>query len=201
MKQPREFLDRNTYVDDEGDVLPFADIEPSLDRPPVVNASIVQGMDNLQKLHEYDAEIDAAEAEAKWQALQDTDAGPHVTMEQYYQDQLDLLDFVSGSLMRRGFEKGGSRTQEAVERYGFNLPNVEAGARRNHQKAVHIDMPRIYHADELIKAGFEPEEVMFDAKTTMRSEAQHRYGGPENKNKRAARRRELKRKLGELKSE
>lgn len=198
MTKHREQLSSSSYVDDEGDVLPYADVADTFDSQPTQNSSIVQGVENLKNHALNEVALEQFEAEAKQQREDAVikagreNAGVHVALEQYYQDQLDLLDFVSGSLMRRGFKKGGSKKPEALDRYGSDLPNVEAGADRNHKRQVHRDLPKIYHADELIAAGFEPQEVMFDAKTQMRSEAQHRLGGPSNKNKRAALRKELR---------
>ena len=130
--------------------------------------------------------------DAYWDGIRSPDVGPHVSLERYYQDQLDLLDFVSGSLMRRGFKKAAPVDKTIQDRYGEDLPRVEAGAERNHKRSVHTELPRIYHADELIQAGFDADDVMFNAKTEMRVQAQQKYGGPQNKNKRAARRKELK---------
>ena len=187
-----ERLSGSSYMDKEGDILPYADVEAEFDSPVVQNSSIIQATRNLEEHARHERLLAIAEEEARWEALRDKDPGPHVTLEQYYQDQLDLLDFVSGSLMRRGFKKAAPVDKDIQDRYRENLPRVEAGAHHNHKRSVHDDLPRIYHADELIKAGFDPDEVAFDAKTAMRVEAQQRFGGPKNKNKRAARRKELK---------
>jgi hypothetical protein len=192
MTHHRERLSHNSYMDDEGDILPYANIENNFDSALVHNESIIQGRENLKTHARQMQDLERFEAEAAWEKLRDKSPGPHVSLEQYYQDQLDLIDFVSGSFMRRGFKKAAPVDEDIQTRYGEDLPRVEAGAERNHRRSIHNELPRIYHADELIAAGFDPDEVMFDAKTILRMAAQEEYGGPQNKNKRAARRKELK---------
>ena len=178
----------NFGVDDEGDVVPLEDFEDI----PVANESIVQGMTNLENWNREQALVEEAETEARHMreqavaehALQN--AGVYVTLEQHRRNQLELADLVSDMSMYKGGEKGGYKAQDFQERYKGKTADVESGARSNHRKIIHHDLPRIYKAKELKAAGFDAQEVDYDAKTRMRLELMERYGGPKNKKARDA---------------
>ncbi|GEM_PF-1934877 len=204
----------NFGVNDEGDVVPVEDYTDL----PVANESIVQGMDNLAHARrmrdiENSDEFQADAKHAREQSVIDEgmrDPGVYVTLEQRYQDELDLMNLVSGANMRGGKKRGvpggfevAHRTHpEILDRYGPQLPNVAEGARRNHRRMVNRDSLDIYHAKELIEAGIgDKEEVEFDARTMMLNAYRNRYyGTPEKDRLRQARRRFLRKKLAEYAS-
>ncbi len=211
----KERLSPDAYVDHEGDVLPFADIKDDMDIVPTSNASIVQGIENLKGVQA------AAAREALLQELAEQDAkhgretavindglanpGVYVGPEQHYQDELDLMNLVSGANKRGGKvrgKKGGfevaHRTHpEILDMYGPQLPNVAEGAHRNHLRMENSDPLSVYHAKELIDAGIgHKAEIIFDAQTQMKSAYRDRYYGTDEKDRlRKARRKYLNKML------
>lgn len=200
----RERINMDTYVDDNGDVLPYADVIDQFDHPPVSNESIAQGMSNLEHVRrkaDYDAqnaqeaEIDGekmhkrrehAIAEAALRA-----AGPHELIGEHVQTQLALLDAVSDISMYRGGEKGGYKSTDFNERYGPVAPRVERGARKNHQKLVNKTFPELLKASQLIEAGFDEYDVA-DMVNATRIKLLREYGGPEKEKARTQLRTALK---------
>jgi hypothetical protein len=193
MSHPKERF-HDFAVTNEGDVVPLEDY----DDLPVANESITQGMDNLNHARHMHAieNSDEFKTDAKHtreQAVIDQglqDPGVYVTLEERYQDELDLMNLVSGANMRGGKKRGvpggfevAHRTHpEILDRYGPQLPNVAEGARRNHRRMVNRDTLDIYHAAELKEAGIgDKEEVDFDARTMMPNAYRNRYYGTKEK--------------------
>ncbi len=191
-----EKLGINTYMNPEGDIV--TDVGPE-GVEPTSNSSIIQGTANLAEARFRDAQMQESERETRENRVIDEgleNPGVHVSLEQYYQDQLTLLDTVLGADSKAGFEKGGQHTDEAAERYQERLPRVVKGARANRVRMVNHDVLKPYHAQELIEAGVGYEEdVLHDARTTVPSEVRSRYGGQDNEKARAARRKHLKEQL------
>lgn len=183
-------------IDDEDEVVPLEDF--SSDQLPASNAFRTQGLANLEQLNREQAEIDEFELIAKRHREQVVaeraleNAGVYVTLEEHRQNQLDLVDIASDISMYKGGEKGGYKTEDFQGRYTPNTAHVEKGARTNHAKVVNRKLPEIYKAKELKDAGFNDQEVDYDAKTQMRVELMAKYGGPQNKKARAAWRKDLK---------
>lgn len=197
MTRIREMLSSTTYVDDDGDIKPYADIAPGQDSIPATNAFIAQGMANLKALRREQDIVDEGEAllrrerERAVAAKALEHAGIYVTLDEHRQNQLQLIDIASDISMYRGGEKGGYATEEFRNRYEPQAGTVVKGARANHLKRVNQDIPRIYKAAELEAAGFSAYDIQDDI-TQMRSELMSRYGGPANKKARAERRASLK---------
>ena len=207
----RERIVPDAYVDENGDVLPYADVADNLDSVPPSNSSIVQGMTNLETVHQRtirEARLEKlAVADAKYAREEAVinhgldNPGVVVSLEQRYQDELDLMNLVSGANQRGGkirgvpggFEVAHKTHPEILERYGPQLPNVAKGAHGNHLRMVNRDALDVYHAKELIEAGVaHKEEIEFDAKTMMVNAYRNRYYGTEqNDHARQVRRRFL----------
>lgn len=216
----KERLSPTAYVDDNGDVMPYADIADDMDSVPTSNSSIVQGTANLEAVNraaqrnarrEQEAEADAKNARESAVIAQGLEnPGVYVTMEQRYQDELDLMNLVSGANQRGGkdprigggFEVAHRTHPEILDRYQSQLPSVAEGARRNHRRMVNRDSLDVYHAKELIEAGIgHKDEIIFDARTVTLNAYRNRYYGSDEKDKaRQARRRFLNKKLAEYAS-
>lgn len=176
----------NFGVDDEGEVVPLENYATL----PVANESIVQGMTNLETRRREQAEVEAAEHEAKRareqavaeRALQN--AGVYLTFEEQRQTQLALANFVSDVSMYRGGENGGYKSRSFNQRYQEKARDVEAGARKNHRQLVNHTYPELYKAAELKAAGFDAQDVEDEA-NKMRAQLIKHYGGPENEKTRA----------------
>lgn len=195
----KERLSPTAYLDEEGDVLPFADIQDDFDRIPAANASIVQGMTNLRSVQSERRDMELAEADGRRlrehkvaQAALET-AGAYIPLEQLDENRLALLDAVSDMSMYRGGEKGGYQTSDFDKRYTPRTSRVEAGARRNHQKLVNKTIPELLKASQLVEAGFSQEDVD-DKINVTRMLLMREYGGPENEPARRKFRTQLKRK-------
>jgi hypothetical protein len=183
------------YLDEEGDVKPYADIQTDVDAPVPDNAFITQGIGNLEAVRanaDSVALIEAiAEADARIMREQKVaeeglrSAGVFVTLEEHRANQVKIADIASGISMYKGGEKGGFKTDDFNQRYGFAAADVVRGALVNHRKLVNRELPSVYKAYELKAVGFEADDVDHDAKTTMRSEIMSRLGGPEKKKARA----------------
>jgi hypothetical protein len=194
----KERLTPDSYLSDDGDVLPFADIEDAFDRPPVSNASIIQGMRNLeqhleeQRL-EQQAESDVLHMRERLVAKAAmASAGAYTPLSELTQTRLDILDAVSGMSMYRGGENGGYQSSDFQRRYGLNAPDVENGARKNHRILVNRVFPELLRASQLVSAGFERYEVE-DMVNSTRMQLMKDLGGPENENARRRIRTKLKR--------
>lgn len=189
----------SNIVDEQGNVLPAADVTEGTIPP---DSAFIIGRDyTLPTRRAREQELDAM---AQFDAIEDKNPGVHVSLAQRYRDELELLDIISGANMREGFDKAKDYDTDIHERYGDNLPQVAIGAHRNHVGLVNRDILDVYHAEELksYRDGNgsvinHPEEIDFDARTIMRNEYNKEYGGVENKNKRARRRKWLKEKLAE----
>lgn len=119
---------------------------------------------------------------------------PSLTLEEYYQSQIKLLDIVSGLSMRQGFSKASKSDPKISKKYGNQLPRVEEGAHRNASELVHVTFPEVYRAVPLIEAGFDPQDVMDDM-VLMRIGLMREYAGKQNKEKRRSRRETITKKL------
>jgi len=195
----KERLTPDSYLSDDGDVLPYADIEGTFDRPPVSNASIVQGMRNLEEHLEEQALERQAEDDARLlrerlvaEAALAT-AGAYTPLGELTQTRLDILDAISGMSMYRGGENGGYQSSDFQRRYGLDAPDVENGARKNHRILVNRVFPELLRASQLVDAGFERYEVE-DMVNSTRMQLMKDFGGPENENARRRMRTQLKRK-------
>ena len=193
----KELLSQDAYLDDEGDVLPFADIRADFDRMPVSNASIVQGMTNLDRVHVESRDDQLAEIDARRmreQIVADAamnSAGAFVPIEELNDSRLALMDAVSGMSMYRGGEKGGYQSKDFNDRYTPHTPHVEAGARKNHQNLVNKTFPELLKASQLIEAGFERYDVE-DMVNGTRMQLMREYGGPDNESARRKIRKRLR---------
>jgi len=185
-----EVLPNDSYVDDKGDILPFADVASDLNSHPVSSVSIAQGMMNLEQWRKEQEVVKQGEAELRKQreailmqtALENT--GVYVTLEDHRKNQQRLADIVGDVSMYRGGEKGGYKSTDFRNRYEPHTADVERGARQNHRKLVNHDIPEIYQAKALKAAGFDEHDVEDDV-NRMRVELMQKYGGPENKKARA----------------
>lgn len=213
-------LDRNTYMDETGEVLPYADVREDLDSTPPSDSSIVQGMFNLENSRKDTARLERFEKVAqviariaREQAVIDEglqNPGVYTTLEQRFQNELDLMNIVAGANQRGGkvrsrpggFEVAHRTKQRIKDTYGDDLPQVAAGARRNHKRMENDDPLDVYQAQELIDAGIgDKDEIIFDARTQMKNEMRSRFYDPnEDDRKRTARRRYLNKKLAEFAS-
>lgn len=193
----RENLGHNTFLDDEGDIRSYEDVKDEFDRRPVSNESIIQGKANLARLRELEGQIDPFEADARRQrehmlaehAL--AHAGPHSVIGEHRQTGLQILDAVATMSMYAGGEKGGYKTKDFNDRYGAAAPDVEGGARKNHQKLVRKTFPELLKASQLIEAGFTQYEVD-DMVDEARIKLKRKFGGPENEKARSQMRARLK---------
>ncbi|MGB3945735.1 MAG: hypothetical protein WBK76_02750 [Candidatus Saccharimonadales bacterium] len=194
----KERLSSNSYLSDDGDVLPLADIADTFDRPPVSGASIVQGMANLELLRADDllnqeAELDARRMRERRVAdAAMASAGAYIPLEGLTQARLDILDAISAMSMYRGGEKGGYQSADFNRRYNLSAPTVESGARKNHRKLVNHVFPELLRASQLMAAGFERYDVD-DMVNSTRMELMKDYGGPGNENARRRMRAKLNR--------
>jgi len=178
----REKLPGDAFVDDEGNVMPYANVADDLDARPVSDASIAQGITNLDTWRREQTMVEEAEAsiakENRMRALADDalkNAGVYVTFEENRQTQRDMIEVAATIAQYEGGEKGGYQTDNFKDRYKGKSAIVEAGARANHSKLVNHTIPRLYKADELIAAGFSKEDV-FDDINQMRGELKSKYG-------------------------
>jgi hypothetical protein len=213
-------LDHNSYTDETGEVLPYADIQEDLDSTPPSDSSIAQGMFNLETSRKTEAQLERFEKVAqatariaREQAVIDEglqNPGVYTTLEQRFQNELDLMNIVAGANQRGGkvrskpggFEVAHRTKQRIKETYGDDLPQVAAGAKRNLKRMENSDPLKVYQAQELIDAGIgDEEEIKFDARTQMKNELRTRFYDPnEDDRKRTARRRYLNKKLAQFAS-
>ena len=187
-----ERLTYDTIVDENGNVLPAADVtDGSL---PPTNAFLI-GRDHVLPARRRSEAID--EQNAVRDTIEDKNPGPHMTFAEYYLAELALLDATSGISMRGGFDKAKDYDAGVHNRYRDRLPAVVAGAKANAHQLATTGIRRIYMGDELVAAGFSEIDVN-DGVNAMRALHRKAYGGPGNKNKRAARRKHLLDKLAQL---
>lgn len=114
-----------------------------------------------------------------------------VTLQQRFQDELDLLDTMSGMVMRTALIENPSHPSIS-ERY-HDIDQVTEGAKRNVRFGGRV-IDSIYHKDELLRAGFDQQDVEDDI-VKMRYNYRKEYSGKENRNKRRSRRKFLKKML------
>lgn len=193
----RENLGHGNLLDSEGDIRSYADFDSDFDRQPVTNESIIQGTANLARQHSLEGEMAEFEADSRRRrehALAATalaEAGPHTVIGEHVETGLQLLDAISDMSMYQGGEKGGYKTRDFKNRYEAKAPEVESGARRNHQKLVRKTFPELLKASQLIQAGFTEYEVG-DMVNETRIKLKDKYGGPENEKARSKMRAKLK---------
>jgi hypothetical protein len=163
---PKEINQNLGYaVDENGDVKPiedYPDIEPS------------------------------ASPYTKSKQVEPVIIGPHMTLEEYYKNELRLIKIAGEISKLISFESAASTSQSIQNRYGDEQSSIMARASAKLKNIIHHILPEIYGADELIEAGFDGADIMFDAKTLFRIELMTRYGGKENTKKRALRREKVK---------
>lgn len=155
----------------DGEVKNAADYE--LDGPTVTNTSLAQGTANLEAMRKHER---LAQEDAHLEAIRDKNPGVYVTLEQHYQDTLDLVDAISLMSIYKGLKAGGSLDPEFQKRYGEQTPHVIAGAEVNHRKLVDEVIPDIYHQSEFDQDVFDPIDVADDI-TLFRMEAVKKFGG------------------------
>ena len=184
----RENLGHGTVFDDEGDIGIYADFETNYDRQPITNESIIQGTINLAEANMREAEIVTFEADMRKHrehrehalaAKALAESGPHSVIGEHIQTGIQLLDAISDMSMYQGGEKGGYKSRNFKMRYEANAPDVENGARHNHQKLVRKTFPELLRASQLIEAGFTEYEVG-DMVDETRIKMKRKYGGPKN---------------------
>ncbi|MBC7512280.1 hypothetical protein H7142_01290 [Candidatus Saccharibacteria bacterium] len=181
----RENLGHDTVFDDEGDIGIYADFESDYDRQPITNESIIQGTINLAELNTREDEIATFEADMRKSrehalaAKALAESGPHSIIGEHIKTGILLLDAISDMSMYKGGEKGGYKSRNFKKRYEENAPDVESGARHNHQKLVRKTFPELLKASQLIEAGFTEYEVG-DMVHETRIKMKRKYGGPKN---------------------
>ncbi|MGK2896471.1 MAG: hypothetical protein ACSLEY_02630 [Candidatus Saccharimonadales bacterium] len=181
-----ELLSSTDYVDDSGEILPFANIETEFDSVVVQNSSIIQGKYNLEEYARQErnlAVFETAERKRREQLLMEValkNAGVYETLEEHRETQLKLAEIAAHLSMYRGGEKGGYRSRDFQERYQQKSDQVETGARKNHRRLVNQEFPKLYKADELRSIGFDEHDISDDM-TQMRYQLMKQYGGSENK--------------------
>lgn len=178
MTAVHEMLSGDTYVDNEGDVKPYADVAADLDAHPPTDAFITQGMANLDAWRQEQLVVEQAERQAREQKLADDalkNAGVYVTLEEHKQTQRNLIEVTADIAQYEGGENGGYTRKDFKDRYKSKSDSVETGARINHKKLVNQTIPELYKADELITAGFSKEDV-YDDITQMRGELKSKFG-------------------------
>lgn len=181
MTQLREMLPNDSYVDDNGDVRPYADIASELDAHPVSDASIAQGMTNLETWRKEQSMVEEGEAalrRSREEALAAealANAGVYETLEEHRKTQLALADVASLIAQYEGGEKGGYQTSDFQNRYKSKASRVESGARKNHKKVVNQILPKLFKADELEAIGI-PRHDIDDEITQMRHKLKAEYG-------------------------
>lgn len=114
--------------------------------------------------------------------------GPYMTLSQLYKVRKQLADAAGDiTIHGAGEKKGGHQSRqfnEFYEKKDVNPSDVATGARRNHRKIVHKDIPELYMAEQLEKAGHAEYDIK-DELARFRYELRTKYGGPENAKKRA----------------
>jgi hypothetical protein len=128
--------------------------------------------------------------------------GPHLAIDQYYENRLQMISevcaanrglyFVAKNTTRDGFA-------QTVEQYG-GVAEANAVDKNTGRRAFHLQkrMDRLFLVDELIMAGFAAEAVRGAAKQTT-AELKAEFTGTYNKKHRTDERRRLKRRLQEVK--
>jgi hypothetical protein len=120
-----------------------------------------------------------------------------MTFEEYYTSQLELLDITSGISMRKGFNTASDFDEKIATRYQERLPIVIKGAKHKAYLLATQGMSTVYRADELERAGFDPQDITDDV-NKMRAQHRLEYAGTKNESKRRRLRKKLEQKLASL---
>ncbi len=126
--------------------------------------------------------------------LQSGKEGVSVSRERYSDDALKLFKLMGRIASRESFIENVEHP-DIVERYGNKVQSMIEGAHHKQQLAMH-EMRQIFRTDELIAAGFAPEDVNTEF-WVMYEELRTNFFGPGNENKRARVRRKLKKQAQE----
>lgn len=183
---------RHFAVADDGDIVSVHDY----DELPTHNESIIQGTDNLASELAYESAMEAFEAqnkkdrERKIAEVALAQAGPHDIIGEHREVQRAIVDAVAEMSMYQGGEKGGYDTEAFQHRYKAKAGEVISGAKKNHLRLVNEVFPALLKSTQLVEAGFDKVDVD-DMVNATRYKAKQEFGGPENKKKRTAMRKQL----------
>lgn len=190
-----EASDGTNIVDEDGDIRFSQDV--TVDCIPDSNESIIQGMFSIGGHQSEQDFVDEGEEWLRDLRMQEIaskaleNAGVYVTLDEHKEHLRQVLYIASYLSMYQGGENGGYNTSEFKNRYKEKAPVVEARTRERHKYIIHTLLPKIYKVEEFVQAGYDREEIEWNAKTEMRLEIMAKLGGPENAKARADMRKRL----------